>query len=322
MNDYNFGNFLYELRSEKGLSQSQLGQMLGVTNKAVSKWENGSAKPNTNLIPKIAEIFGVTVEELFAGKRIEKESELTKLKEYIGGLKKKYAILSSIYFGILVSVPFLLIEFICVVNGFHINDEILGPLGAVSINVVFIVSLSAYIIYHKNYKNVAWGDVYYSDDVFSSRILKWEKISLFLCIGLLFIASVLALLFFNRYLGLYALQYAKVLGIIYSILGIIFIVLFGICCVEARIARLLKLRTKSSDTKKRNSNQFSISQLPKKWKICYIASLSSLILNVVIKFVEIRVPQFIILRGILLLTGGCLLVAVIVYVNVSNKKQK
>ena len=60
---------------EKGLSQSQLGEMLGVTNKAVSKWENGSAKPNTKLIPKIAEIFSITVEEIFACKRIELDME-------------------------------------------------------------------------------------------------------------------------------------------------------------------------------------------------------------------------------------------------------
>ena len=61
MNDYTFGNFLYTLRTEKDLSQSRLGQLLGVTNKAVSKGENGSAKPNTVLIPKLAEKLGVTV---------------------------------------------------------------------------------------------------------------------------------------------------------------------------------------------------------------------------------------------------------------------
>ena len=75
MYDYTFGNFLYSLRNEKGLSQAQLGELLGVTNKAVSKWENGSAKPNTILIPRIAEIFGVTVEELFACKRLKKDCE-------------------------------------------------------------------------------------------------------------------------------------------------------------------------------------------------------------------------------------------------------
>ena len=90
MNDYTFGNFLCSLRTEKGLSQAQLGEMLGVTNKAVSKWENGSAKPNTNLLSRLAEILGVTVEELFASKRIEKNSELENIKAKLLYQKKKY----------------------------------------------------------------------------------------------------------------------------------------------------------------------------------------------------------------------------------------
>ena len=97
MNDFAFGNFIYTLRTEKGLSQSQFGELLGVTNKAVSKWETGSAKPNTALIPRIAEICGVTVEELFAGKRFEKDSEVEKIKKYLSYQKKKYAILSSVF---------------------------------------------------------------------------------------------------------------------------------------------------------------------------------------------------------------------------------
>ena len=89
MNDYAFGNFLYALRTEKGLSQVQLGDMLGVTNKAVSKWENGSAKPNTVLIPKLAEILGVTVEELFACKRFEKDCEYEKIKKQLSSVLQR-----------------------------------------------------------------------------------------------------------------------------------------------------------------------------------------------------------------------------------------
>lgn len=41
MNDYSFGNYMYEKRKETGESQNELGRKLGVTGKAVSKWENG-----------------------------------------------------------------------------------------------------------------------------------------------------------------------------------------------------------------------------------------------------------------------------------------
>ena len=41
MRDYSFGNFLHELRTRRGLTQYQLGALVGVSDKAVSKWENG-----------------------------------------------------------------------------------------------------------------------------------------------------------------------------------------------------------------------------------------------------------------------------------------
>ena len=65
----NFGDFLYSLRKEKGMTQAELAQALGVTNKAVSKWETGEAMPETAQLLPISRIFGVTVDELLAGKR-------------------------------------------------------------------------------------------------------------------------------------------------------------------------------------------------------------------------------------------------------------
>lgn len=65
MGKYDFGNYICELREKKGLSQSQLGEKLGVTNKAVSRWENGGAYPSTELMLPLAETLGVTIEELY-----------------------------------------------------------------------------------------------------------------------------------------------------------------------------------------------------------------------------------------------------------------
>lgn len=67
-----FGDFLYALRKEKGMTQADLAQALGVTNKAVSKWETGEAMPETGLLLPLSRIFGVTVDELLAGKRAER----------------------------------------------------------------------------------------------------------------------------------------------------------------------------------------------------------------------------------------------------------
>ena len=64
MNDYGFGNRLYNLRRKCKLSQSELGEMVGVTNKAVSKWEMGQTKPPLEIMNKLSIIFNVKLENL------------------------------------------------------------------------------------------------------------------------------------------------------------------------------------------------------------------------------------------------------------------
>ena len=76
-----FGNFLYELRKEKRMTQAELADKLGVSNKAVSKWETGDAMPETGLLLPISRIFNVTVDELLNGKRINDENDASEIKE-------------------------------------------------------------------------------------------------------------------------------------------------------------------------------------------------------------------------------------------------
>ena len=64
---YKVGNLISKLREENGFSQSELGSKLGVTNKAVSRWENGRGYPDTSLLLKLSEILGITVDELLRG---------------------------------------------------------------------------------------------------------------------------------------------------------------------------------------------------------------------------------------------------------------
>lgn len=64
MNSFAFGNRLFSLRRDAGLSQSQLAEKLGVTNKAVSKWENGVAKPLTSTLYKLAALYHLPAETL------------------------------------------------------------------------------------------------------------------------------------------------------------------------------------------------------------------------------------------------------------------
>jgi len=61
----NIGRNIYELRKEKGLTQAQLAEKMGVTEQAVSKWENGGSIPDVSLFPVLANFFGVSIDRLY-----------------------------------------------------------------------------------------------------------------------------------------------------------------------------------------------------------------------------------------------------------------
>lgn len=66
-----------ELRRQSGMTQLELAEKMGVTDKAVSKWERDLSFPDINSVPKLAEIFGVSVDELMQVKTNSKESSLS-----------------------------------------------------------------------------------------------------------------------------------------------------------------------------------------------------------------------------------------------------
>lgn len=69
MNQKRFGATISRLRKQQGLTQTSLAASLNVSDKAISKWENGLGYPEITLLPKIAAVFGVTVDYLITGER-------------------------------------------------------------------------------------------------------------------------------------------------------------------------------------------------------------------------------------------------------------
>ncbi len=68
-----FGDYLYTLRKQRGYTQKTLAEQLNVTDKAVSKWETGEAFPSTELLAPLADILGVTVDELLRGRFAQRQ---------------------------------------------------------------------------------------------------------------------------------------------------------------------------------------------------------------------------------------------------------
>lgn len=78
MNSKKVGSFISKLRKQKGYTQTTLAEILNVSNRTVSKWENGDGYPDITILPEIAKTLGVTVDELLNG---EKSSVVQDKKE-------------------------------------------------------------------------------------------------------------------------------------------------------------------------------------------------------------------------------------------------
>lgn len=74
MNQENIGKFIAKLRKEKKLTQEQLAEKLGVTDKSISRWENGKTMPDYSVVQQLCEILEVTVVELLNGE-VDKTNE-------------------------------------------------------------------------------------------------------------------------------------------------------------------------------------------------------------------------------------------------------
>ena len=74
------GVFLSELRKEKNLTQDELGEQIGVTNKTVSRWENGNYLPPVEIIQILSKFYDVSINEILNGERIN-DSDYKKVSE-------------------------------------------------------------------------------------------------------------------------------------------------------------------------------------------------------------------------------------------------
>ena len=64
MDKFKFGEYIYNKRKTQGLTQEELGRKIGVTNKAVSKWEVGETCPDISMLAPLSKALGVTIDEL------------------------------------------------------------------------------------------------------------------------------------------------------------------------------------------------------------------------------------------------------------------
>ena len=118
MDQIKIGKFIQEKRKEKGLTQSDLAEKLNITDRAISKWENGICLPDAGTMPLLCEILGVSINDLFSGEKVDMKNnekkleenllEMTKLKEQ----KDKELLTMEIVIGVLSSLVLFVLIFV------------------------------------------------------------------------------------------------------------------------------------------------------------------------------------------------------------------
>ena len=161
MNNEKFGNFIKKLRSEKGLTQKELGEKLNITDKAISKWERGISFPDITVLNSLADFFEVDVSELLNGERGKKEEiDIDKkieeaIEQYKNIEEKRKIKLKKIkkYVGIISLVIFILtlllqLGYYCILRRY--NFEYVLDILPYIVNEVMITSLCISVLYFVN----------------------------------------------------------------------------------------------------------------------------------------------------------------------------
>ena len=132
MNQVKIGKFIAEKRKEKKLTQQQLAEKLGVSDRAISNWENGKNMPDISLFPIISKELDVTVNDLMSGEKVDKKNYQEKFEENIiytidKTVKKENRILKIILWSIFAFV-FLSVMYVSIESVYMHSDMDSTPL--------------------------------------------------------------------------------------------------------------------------------------------------------------------------------------------------
>ena len=145
MDQIKIGEFLKELRKEKGLTQEQLAEQFNVSRRSVSRWETGKNMPDISLLVEIAEFYDTSIPEIINGERkSEKMNEEVKevaetMSNYAGA--EKESILKNIRGLSLIGLIALMVYFLLDVTGVFENNHLLEYLYVYSEAMIYVTVL-------------------------------------------------------------------------------------------------------------------------------------------------------------------------------------
>lgn len=162
MDQIKIGKFIATLRKEKDLTQERLGEKLGVTNKTISRWENGNYMPDIEMLSLLAKEFDVSINELISGERLLLDdfkkaadnnlvtalnNSTFTLKEKIAFFKKKWLREHIATIAICVAVWIGIMLLIALNNSY----ALLGAIGSILAMLFYVVLYNRMMIYVENH---------------------------------------------------------------------------------------------------------------------------------------------------------------------------
>lgn len=137
MDQEKIGKFIKEERKNKKLSQEELGELLGVSNRSISKWETGVSLPDISLFKPLCEVLDISYNELLSGERLNKTNYQEKLENNLSNVisyaSKKDNKFNGTLILLMVLSTFLSIYFI------NVNNKVWIPLSFIAIIILIYI---------------------------------------------------------------------------------------------------------------------------------------------------------------------------------------
>lgn len=156
------GQFLKCLRKEKGITQEQFAEIMGVSGRTVSRWETGSNMPDLDVLIQIADYYEVEIKEVLDGERKsekmnrEMEDTVLKVADYSNHEKQRLTKRMSLLFccGVIAFTVYLVMEYMGIADVKGIQEDVAsGALGfAYGIMLVGVLYTSGYLMKFKAFK--------------------------------------------------------------------------------------------------------------------------------------------------------------------------
>ena len=142
MNQLTIGKFIAKKRKEKNLTQDQLAEKLGVSNKTVSKWECGKCMPDYSIVKPLCQELGITISELMEGEvktdssiRVYDEEQILDMLGRIQQLEKQRMSILGI---LLIVMGIALLAFSQLLSGTDFRDFLSGLMAGISVGEMLV----------------------------------------------------------------------------------------------------------------------------------------------------------------------------------------